>query len=283
MTARELPQVRLGDRTYLLERGWGRLPEGLAYTLVSQVAVDSAGRVHVFQRGTPPVLWFEPDGSFGGHHGTDVVHDAHGIYCSPDDRLFLVDRDAHQIIVTDPAGRELSRLGERHRPRQGAPFNHPTDACVAGDGEIYVSDGYGNAQVHRFSAEGRHLMSWGSLGSGPGQFITPHAIWVDRRDRVLVADRENDRVQLFSRDGRHLADWRGLFHPMDIWEDADGLIYVTDQVPSLSLFAPSGERLGRCRPALNGAHGIFGAADGTIYLAEMNPSCITRLVPRPGA
>ena len=140
-----------------------------------------------------------------------------------------------------------------------------------------MADGYGNAQVHRFAPDGRHIASWGGLGSGPGQFMTPHAVWVDAQDRVLVADRENNRVQLFDRDGAWLDEWGGLFHPMDIFEDAGGTIFVTDQVPSLTAFAPDGTRLGRSRPSLNGAHGIFGDAAGNLFLAEIQPNCVTRL------
>ena len=77
--------------------------------------------------------------------------------------------------------------------------------------------------VHRFAADGRHLMSFGRPGSGPGEFTTPHAVWVDRSNRVLVADRENDRVQLFDRDGRYLEEWGDFHHPMDIYEDASGV------------------------------------------------------------
>lgn len=193
--------------------------------------------------------------------------------------MFLVDRDVHQVIITTAEGQELGRLGERHRARWLQPFNHPTDAAVAPDGRIFVADGYGNACVHRFSAAGEHERSWGSVGHAPGCFMTPHAVWVDADDRVLVADRENHRIQLFTMDGDLLDVWQGFVNPMDIWVDRAGLIYITDQVPSLHLISPAGERLGRARPSLNGAHGIFGAPDGTLYLAEMRPHTLTRLRP----
>ena len=107
--------------------------------------------------------------------------------------------------------------------------------------------------------------------------MTPHAVWVDGQNRVLVADRENDRVQLFTRDGTFIEEWYGLCRPMDIFVDAAGVIYVTDQVPSLTAFASDGRRLGRCRPSLNGAHGIFGDANGNLFLAEINPNYVTRM------
>jgi len=269
--------VTLAGRRYGVERNWAQEPAKLAKAMVSQVAVDSAGRVHTFRRGDPPVLVFEPDGSFAYAYGEGRIADAHGIYIDRDDRVFLADRDAHEIIACTPAGQELLRLGNRHAPKWELPFNHPTDIAVAADGEIYVSDGYGNARVHRFTPDGEYLGGWGEVGTGQGQFMTPHAVWVDGQNRVLVADRENDRVQLFTRDGTFIEEWYGLCRPMDIFVDAVGVIYVTDQVPSLTAFASDGRRLGRCRPSLNGAHGIFGDANGNLFLAEINPNYVTRM------
>jgi sugar lactone lactonase YvrE len=127
----------------------------MALGLPSQVAVDAQHRVHLYQRNGPPVLVFDPNGRFVGSYGEGIA-DPHGIYCSPDDRIFLVDRDAHQVIITSADGEEQGRLGERHRAHWQEPFNHPTDAAVGPDGRIFVADGYGNARVHRFSAAGAH-------------------------------------------------------------------------------------------------------------------------------
>ena len=93
-----------------------------------------------------------------------------------------------------------------------------------------MADGYGNSSVHKFSPEGQHLLSWGSRGTGPGQFSTPHGIWVDSHDRVYVADRENNRVQIFDTEGRFISEWHDFYHPMDIFMDAEDKIYVTDQI-----------------------------------------------------
>lgn len=272
-------RVVLGDRTYRVERPWGALPHGVSLGQISQLAVDSGGRVYAFQRAEPPVLVFDASGAFRGGLAAGRIADAHGIAIAPGDRLFLVDRDAHQILILTTEGEPLGTLGERHRPRPGAPFNHPADVAVAADGEIYVADGYGNSMVHRFAADGRHLMSFGRPGTGTGEFTTPHAVWVDRQDRVLVADRENDRVQLFDREGRFLEDWRDFYHPMDIYEDAEGRIYVTDQIPRLSQLSPEGRLLGRCRPCYNTPHGVWGAPDGSLFIAEMNPSQVVKLAP----
>jgi peptidylglycine monooxygenase len=272
--------VVLGDQRYAVERPWGELPPGMELQYVSHVAADSQGCVYVFQRGDPPVVVFDPEGSYLRSWGSDLIADAHGIFITPDDRIFLVDRDSHQLLVCDPHGELLFAIGDRHRPRHEEPFNHPTDVAVAPKGDIYVSDGYGNSRVHRFSAEGEWLQTWGRPGSGPGEFTTPHAVWVDSEERVLVADRENNRVQVFTADGEYLAEWPDLFHPMDIYVDQAGAIYVTDQIPRLSMYAADGRLTGRCRPGLYGAHGIWGDAAGHFYLAEHSPmDRVTRLVP----
>ena len=124
--------------------------------------------------------------------------------------------------------------------------------------------------------------SWGGAGAGPGEFTTPHAVWIDQEGRVLVADRENNRVQVFTADGAYLAAWSDHYHPMDIYGDQDGLIYVTDQTPRLSALDRNGRLVGRCRPVLYGAHGVWGDSRGNLFLAEASPmNRITKLVLLP--
>lgn len=273
----ETAQVVLGGRLYRVERFFGRA--SLEPAQISQVAVDSRGFVHVLRRGAPPVAVYTPQGEFAYGYGAGEIFDSHGIAIDARDRVLVADRDAHQILIFSREGGLCQALGARHAPRWREPFNHPTRAAVALDGEIYVADGYGNARVHRFAADGGYLGGFGEIGAGPGEFMTPHSIIVDRDSRLLVADRENDRVQLFARDGRWLGEWRGLCRPMDLCQRADGVILVTDQVPSVTAFAPDGRRLDRGRPSPNGAHGIAESSDGSIYLAEIAPTSVTRLTP----
>jgi peptidylglycine monooxygenase len=272
--------VILGERRYAVVRPWGTLPADIEYGVVSHVAVDAHDNVYVFQRGDPPVVVFDPAGGFLRAWGSGVIADPHGIYISGDDLILLVDRDGHQVMGFDPFGRLQLTLGERTRPRLQAPFNHPADVAVAPSGDIYVADGYANSAVHRFSSSGEWKQTWGSPGSGPGEFTTPHAIWVDRDERVLVADRENNRVQVFTADGEHVASWGDHYHPMDIFVNADEVIFVTDQIPRLSALGPDGRLVGRCRPVLYGAHGVWGDSRGNLYLAEASPmNRITKLEP----
>ncbi len=274
--------VGLGDRRYTVERNWARLPPGMAWGHISQLAVDSLGFVHVLQRSDPPVLVFDPEGGFAHSYGAGRIADGHGISIDRRDRVFVVDRDAHEIVAFDRLGRELFALGDRGKPRFGQPFNHPTDVAVAPDGEIYVSDGYGNAHVHRFSADGAHLGTFGGPGEGDGAFMTPHALWVLDDGRVVVVDRENERLQVFDREGRFLAAWGGFFHPMDLYVDDRGMIFVSDQVPRIAMLDGQGRLAGRCRGAINGAHGLWGDRAGNLFLAELLPGRVTKLARLPG-
>jgi DNA-binding beta-propeller fold protein YncE len=270
--------VILGDRRYAIHRNWARLRAGERFGFLSDVMVDGDGRVHVAQRGTDrPVLVFERDGKLAGSWGEGTLAEPHYLNATPDGSILVADRDAHQVLRFSRDGKLLQALGKRHWPSLDAPFNHPTAAAQASDGEIYVADGYGNSSVHRFSADGSLLKTWGGQGDGPGAFTTPHAVAIDGRGRVLVADRENNRVQVFDRDGHFLESWGDFYHPMQIWIDDRGLVFVTDQIPRISLLSPDGRLIGRCRGAINGAHGLSGDAEGNLYLSELPPQEITKL------
>ena len=273
--------VGSGEFIYDVVRPWGTLPAGWTLGLVSHVAVDSQDRVYFYQRKDPPVLVFDPDGAFLTGWGSQRLRDAHGIFAGPDDHLYVCNRDEHEVLKVTLEGKVVLALGHRGRPAWQAPFNHPADVAVSPSGEIYVADGYGNSAIHRFSPEGRHLGSWGAPGAGRGQFTTPHGIWVDARARVLVADRENNRVQLFSPEGDFYDEWRDLYHPMDIYVDAAGAVYVTDQIPRLTVYSPDGRLLARGRPVAVGAHGVWGDSRGNLYLAEVGVNQVTKLVRRP--
>jgi DNA-binding beta-propeller fold protein YncE len=200
------------------------------------------------------------------------------MYISPDDRLLLADRDGHQIMNFDLDGTLLSTIGNRQRPGFQRPFNHPTDVASGPNGDLYVADGYGNSTVHVFSPDGEWKQTWGRPGKGPGEFTTPHAIRVHRDGRVLVVDRENGRIQAFSPGGEYLSAWGDLAGPMDLYAAPDGMVFVTDHVPRLSMFGPDGTLLGRCKGPFYGAHGVWGDSQGNLFQAEMEPmNCLVKL------
>jgi sugar lactone lactonase YvrE len=108
------------------------------------------------------------------------------------------------------------------------PFNGCTNLTVAPTGDLYVADGYGNCRVHRFTADGELIASWGGIGVGPGEFHLPHGIRAAPDGRILVGDRENDRIQVFDLDGTYVTSWTDVQRPTDLAVDRDGLVYVSE-------------------------------------------------------
>lgn len=275
--------VGMGARRYRVERPWGRLPGGSFPGSVTWVATDADDSLYVFQRydstvhkgPAPAVSVFRRDGEFVGTWGDGFIKDAHGIYVTRAGTVMLVDRDAHQVLAFDRKGVPIFTIGKRDVPN--APFNHPTNLAEGPDGFLYVSDGYGNTNVHKFSASGEHVRTWGRPGSGPGEFSVPHGICVTADNRVLVGDRENGRVQIFDPDGGYLGELTNVYNPMSVCVDPSGTIFVSDQVPRLTAFAPDGSRIGGCRPVLHGGHGMSIDSAGNIYLAESRPNRVTKL------
>lgn len=274
--------IAIGTRRYHVERPFGSIPSKNGKLTDVAVATDGAvyaltRRDHYVDAPVDCVNAFDSQGHFLFSFGANRIIDAHKIVCGPQDTIWVVDRDAHEIVVFDRKGRELSTLGKRHQP--GAPFNHPSDLAFAADGCIWVADGYGGGNIHKFSAGGTLLLTAGSVGRGRGEFLTPHGIAVLSNGCAVVADRENGRVQMFDPDGDCLAVWDQFYRPSSIWIDAKDIIHVVDAIPTLTALKADGTVVGRCRPSLNGPHGMCGSEDGTIYLAETNPHRISRLVP----
>lgn len=273
--------VTLGAQRYRIQRPWGALPEGPGR--VSDVATDAAGHIFVLLRvdsyvdpALATVIVLDAQGRRIDAWG-EAVADGHMLATAPDGTVHVVDRDAHEITRFDLDGTRLGALGTRHAP--GAPFNSPCDICFAPDGTAFVGDGYAAARIHRFKPDGTPDGGWGEPGRGPGQFCTPHAVWVNSAGELAVADRDNSRVQIFAQNGTFIGEITDVHKPMDIASDAEGNWWVTDQVPRLSIFSRGGALIGRARAVLNGAHGIALHPDGSVLLAEMNPSRLTRLTP----
>jgi len=143
----------------------------------------------------------------------------------------------------------------------GGPFNLPTNIAFAPDGSMFMTDGYGNARVHKFSPDAKYQFSWGEPGNAPGQFNLPHGVWIDRRGRVLVADRENDRVQVFDQNGKLLSVWSTeLIGPAFFYVDDDDIVYIPEHNGGrISILTLDGERLARWGdgPIHRSCHGIW--------------------------
>ena len=273
--------VGSGSYTYEVEESWATLPTGWTFGGVSAVATDSQDRVYAFQRKDPPILIFDKDGTFLSSWGTSTFADPHGINIV-NDVIYVTDRNDHVALKFTLDGRPLMVVGTRGQasdtgatkdielpPRSAGPFNKPTEMMVAPSGDLYVTDGYRNSRVHRFSSQGALIDSWGEPGTeAPGEFHLPHSLWVDRQSQVYVCDRENSRIQVFTAAGKFLSQWRDIHKPTDIYFDATEIAYVSEQRPSISVLEKTGKVLARFETAASG-HGLWVDSAGNIYLASV--------------
>ncbi len=209
-----------GEYRYRVIENWAKLPDGWEFMDVGAVGVDSKDRVYVFNRGAHPMMVFDRDGSFLTSWGEGVFKRAHGLHIDKDDFLYCTDDGDHTVRKCTTDGKVVMTLGVPGKPApfmSGEPFHRCTHTALSPKGEIYVSDGYGNASVHKFTPDGRLLKSWGESGTGPGQFNLVHNIVTDADGWVYVADRENHRVQVFDGDGRYETEWRNLHRPCGLY------------------------------------------------------------------
>lgn len=280
--------VGTGKFTYEVHEDWARAPDGIDI-LAASVTVDSKDNVYCFNRMKEhPVVVFDREGNFVRSWGAGLFAFPHTIRADRDDNLWLVDRDHGQMMLFTPTGELLRTIGTKGArsdtgvppddfrseafqkiTHAGGPFNLPTDIDVAPSGDMFITDGYGNARVHKFSADGKHVMSWGEPGAEPGQFRLPHGVWIDSKGRVLVADRENDRIQVFDQEGRLLKVWpTKLIGPAVIYVDDDDIVYVAEHNGGLvSVLTAEGERLAQWGdPEFRSCHGISGDSHGDIYV-----------------
>ena len=286
--------VGTGKYTYTVTQDWAKLPPGETFAMVSAMATDSQDRVYAFQRKDPPVVIFDRDGKFLSSWGNGGFSFAHGIHIA-NDIVYVTDRDNSVCIMYTLDGKPIQMLG-RHGvhsdtgcekagdlvPRAAGPFNYPTEMVPDPSGDLFVSDGYRNARVHRFSPEGKLKFSWGEPGkTGPGQFHLPHSVLVHGR-RVYVCDRENHRLQVFTTRGKHVATWTDIQRPMDISIDKDGVLVVSEgQVGGssarVSVLNKEGKVLARfdCRGS---GHGSWVDSHGDIYVGTSNPGGVDKFV-----
>jgi DNA-binding beta-propeller fold protein YncE len=294
-----------GDCVYEELADWAKLPEGWTFKEVADVVVDSKEQVYVFNRGEHPIMVFEQDGSFGASWGEGMFTRPHGLTLGPDETLYCADDDGHCIRKCTLDGKVLMTIGTPGKPaprHSGQPFNRPTK--VAFDpktGDLYISDGYGNAKVHKYSADGQHLFSWGEYGTDPGQFNLVHSICTDRDGKVYVADRENHRVQIFDEMGNYLSQWNNLHRPCGLHIEGE-LAYI-GQLPThlavnadypnlgacVSIHDLTGRRLAKLGDVRLGEepgqftapHGLAVDSRGDIYIGEVSWSAYGRMLEPP--
>ena len=261
---------------------------------VSGVAISNRDRVLVLHRGAHPILEFENSGKFVRSWGDGLFSEgkvaaipqtswapdrsryaavygpagctscgAHSVRVDREGNIWVIDAAGHVIYKLNPDGRELMRLGTKGVSGTGpTTFNLPTDVAFAPNGDLYVTDGYGNARVVKYSRDGKYLLQWGKRGTGPGEFGLPHNVVTDDQGKVYVTDRDNQRIEVFDGNGTFVAEWKDT-GPVSALAFANGRMWTGHVVRDLN-----GRPLGRL-PEATGAHGMTVSDSGDVYLAQL--------------
>ena len=248
---------------------------GFALGMVSWVAAAPDGTVYVLQRGdkADPVLAVGPDGTVKRSWGRGLYVMPHAIRIDPQGNVWTTDAASSHVRKFTTDGRELLDIAVGGQPTPCRNnFCGTTDVAFAANGHVFVADGYANARVVEFTADGQRVGEWGTAGTGPGQFNLPHSIQIDAAGVVYVADRENGRVQRFDQSGRFLSEWAGFGKTFGLKADGTAMWLATQprQQPNLSpgwllkVDGASGRLLGWAPSA--GNHGMDVMADGTLLL-----------------
>ncbi len=238
---------------------WAKMPEGRVWGSTSGVDVDRDGKsIWVAERcgkfappsqmkpGQPfacdgssldPILRFDASGKLVTHFGAGMFVFPHGLHVDPDGNVWVTDNFAkdgkgQQVFKFSPDGRILMTLGQAGVAGTGTnQFNAPSAVLVAPDGDVFVADGHGretNARIMKFTRDGKFIKTWGHKGSGPGELDIPHALAMDSRGRLFVADRGNNRIQIFDQEGNYLDQWTQFSRPSGLYIDKRDVIYVAD-------------------------------------------------------
>ena len=284
-----------GEFQYAFEEGWAKLPTGITFKECPGVAVDSRDNIHVLTRGDHPIIVLDREGNYIRSYGEGLfsADRTHGLFIAHDDSVLVADDGIHTIQKFNSEGDKLMEIGQRNQPApiwSGQPFNRPTSAAIMpSNGDVYISDGYGNSRIHVYTGSGEYKFSWGESGIDAGQFMRPHNIAIDSDDKVYVVDREAHRIQIFDARGNFITMWNNIHRPdaMVLWDDhiyvgelngvgppggAPGLghrvtIYDLDG-KRVSLFGSQDE--GEGAGHFIAPHGIAVDSKGDVYVAEVS-------------
>jgi sugar lactone lactonase YvrE len=230
---------------YHLVNDWAHMPRPWAST--NNVYVDAKDNVWVFDRcedkgcaasSVPPIWELSRDGKVMKNFGAGMFVFPHQVVPDRDGNVWVVDGRAEgskgmQVTKLSPDGKVLMALGKAGQGGKGLDvFDQPTSVAIAPSGAIFVAEGhaptFGNSRIMKFDKNGKFITTFGRLGSGEGEFRSPHVLAFDSRGRLFVADRSNSRVDIFDQDGKFLAAWKQFGRPSGIWIDKNDILYVAD-------------------------------------------------------
>jgi sugar lactone lactonase YvrE len=273
---------------FKVDPNWPQLPAGWILQETPGIAADRNEHVFVFSRGEHAIIEFDRDGKMIRSFGERVFVRPHGVRFDPEGNLWAIDDGGHFVVKMDSAGRVRMVLGRKSSPGEAPDtFNRPTDIAFAASGDFYVSDGYGNSRVVKFSKDGKYLKAWGKKGTGEGEFNLPHSVAVDKQGRVYVGDRENRRIQIFDADGKFLNQWKHVGSPWGLYITDDQSIFMCDGYNNRILkLSPDGSIVGsvaepgRLPGQLDFAHHLTVGRSGSIYVAEIKNWRAQKFSPR---
>lgn len=308
-----VPYPRIDNAAgYRVDPSWPleKAPGG-DWAAMSGLAIAPDGNIWTFNRGKIPVQVYTPQGKLVKHWGEGMFRNPHTVRFDREGNLWVIDTQSHTVRKFSADGKPLMTIGTPDQAGEDPThMNQPNDVAFAPNGNIYVSDGYGNDRVAVFDRNGKFVRAWGKLGTGPGEFSQPHSIAVDSRSRVYVADRNNSRIQVFDPAGKFLAEWKNVITPWYIVITKNDEIYVCGSSPTrwsevptaqamlatppkdqvllkfdtegriklLAVF-PKGEN-GKEKPGdLNWVHTMDVASDGTIYFGDVQGRRAQKFVP----
>ncbi len=213
LRAQNAPHVNLA-KCYKVDPNWPQRPENVKWAAMPGVAVDGKDRVWLFTRATPPIQVYDASGKYIRGFGDEVIRTAHYLKFDDQGNVWVADMGNHTVLQFTPEGKLLRELGTRGEPGcDETHMNKPTDMAVTPDGQVFVSDGYGNNRIVHFDRKGKFVKAWGKAGIGPGEFNLPHAIAMDSKGKLFVADRSNVRIQVFDQSGKFLEQWCNMLVP----------------------------------------------------------------------
>ena len=256
-----------------------QIPDDQEMGAPSSVVWTTKNTLLVFNRGANPLMEFNPDGSFVRSWGQGEYLRPHGMRLDPDGNIWTTDVNGHTVTKMDPDGKVLMTLGthgQAGEPQDGL-LNEPTDLTVNAAGEIFVLVGHGRGtpQLVKFAPDGALIKTWGGLGTGPGEFDTPHSIVVDEAGLIYVADRQNRRVQIFDADGAYIKEWAYKGLPCGLHIHGDGQMYmVSGFAGEILKLDESGKAVGANGQPGKGlgefgeAHYMTMAPNGDIFVAD---------------
>jgi len=266
---------------YQLVPDWPRLPKGWNFGECSGVAVDQQDNVWVFNRGAHPIIQFDSRGNLLQAWGGEMIKSAHGIRVDRGGNVWAIDVKGNTVLKFNPEGRLVMVIGgvrgAAGNNESKDAYNEPTNVAFAPNGDFFISDGYVNSRVVKYTAQGEYLLHWGRHGMGDGEFNLVHDIVIDSQQRVYVADRTNQRIQIFDTNGKFLGKWTDIGAPWGLdYVARENAIYMCDGLNDrvvkldldgriLGVFGSHGKAPGK----FDFPHQIAVDSTGSIYVAEI--------------